>query len=94
MTDNKPNDEEVGARIRELVELGEVGDLRIIAFHESVSDVPGPVGSLLRMIAHVHNCYEEARALYGTTEGEANRLFAVLEEAMSTLDAVRAGEVQ
>lgn len=89
-----PSDEEVGARIREIVEQGETGDLRIIAFHESVAEVPGPVGSLLRMVAHVHNCFEEARALYGTTEGEANRLFAVLEEAMSTLDAYRAGEVQ
>lgn len=90
---DKPSDEEIGARIREFVELGEGSDFRLLAFHEQVKDVPGPVGALLRMIAQVHDCYEEARALYGTTEGEANRLFAVLEEAMSVLDAIRAGEV-
>lgn len=91
---DKPSDEEVGARVREFVEAGEAGDFRLWAFHEQVKDVPGPVGSLLRMIAQVHDCYEEARALYGTTEGEANRLFAILEEAMAVLEAIRAGEVR
>lgn len=92
MTD-RPTDEEVGARIREFVEAGEAGDFRLLAFHATVADVPGPVGSLLRAIAHAHNGYEEARTYYGTTEGEANRLFAILDEAMSVLDAYRAGGV-
>lgn len=65
---------------------------RLLKFHALVPDVEGPVGSLLRMIAHVHNAFEEAKSLYGTTEGEANRLFAVLEEAMSTLEWLREGE--
>lgn len=93
MTD-RPSDAEVGARIRELVEAGDVGDFRVLAFHASVAEVPGPVGSLLRAIAHAHDSYEESRALYGTTEGEATRLFAVLDEAMSVVDAWRAGEVR
>lgn len=91
---DRPSDEEVGARIREVVEAGESADFRLLAFHTSVTDVPGPVGSLLRAIAHAHDSYEESRVLYGTTEGEANRLFAVLDEAMSVVDAWRAGEVR
>lgn len=82
----RAGDEEIGARVREFVEAGEVDDFRMLAFHATVGDIPGQLGVLLREIAHAHDGYEEARTQYGTTEGEANRLFAVLGEAMTLVE--------
>jgi hypothetical protein len=90
MTD-RLSDEEIGARVREFVEAGDDGDLRLLVFHETVPTVPGPLGVLLRQIAHAHNEYETARELYGTTEGEANRLFPVIQDAVALVESMRDG---
>lgn len=70
-------------------------DCRLIQFYESIGDIQGPAGPLLRQIAHTYSQYQVARELYGTTEGEGVRLGWVLEDAMalaeSMAESMRAG---
>lgn len=67
-------------------------DWRLLQFHALVPDAPGQVGSLLRMIAHVHDEFAKSKAHFGTTHGEENRMYSILDEAMSTLEWLRTGE--
>lgn len=85
-------DEEIGARVREFVESGDDSDLRLLVFHEAVPAMAGPLGVLLRQIASAHNEYEKAREGYGTTEGEPNRWFPVIEDAMALVESMRDGD--
>lgn len=80
------SDEEIGAHLRALVAEGEDFEFRTVAFHESIRDYPGPVGVLLRQIAHAHNSWDESRRAGGTTEGEETRLLHILDDAMALVE--------
>lgn len=80
------SDEEIGAHLRALVAEGEDFEFRTVAFHESILTYPGPVGVLLRQIAHAHNSWDEARRAGGTTEGEETRLLHILDDAMALVE--------
>lgn len=86
------SDEQVGAHIRELVAEGDRDEMRLMSFHEHVQLVPGPVGELLRQVAHAHNEFVTAVHQGGTTVGEETRLFGVLDVAVSMVERWRDGE--
>lgn len=86
------DDDEIGANIRRALDDADAEVARIQAFHDRVRDMPGPLGCLLREVAHAWAEFEAAERLGGTTTGEEIRLRGVLSESMSTLDWLREGE--
>lgn len=64
-------------------------DARLIAFYETVGDVPGAGGELVRALAREHSAFQVAREGFGTTEGEAKRWERVLPAAMSYVESLR-----
>lgn len=88
----EPNDDAaVGAFVRELVSEGDDDELRLMSFHEHVQSVPGPVGELLRQVAHAHDGFVAAVHQGGTTAGEETRLFGVLDVAVSLVERWKDG---
>jgi hypothetical protein len=85
-------DDEMGANIRRALDESDAETNRIAAFHDHVRDMPGPLGELLREVAHAWSNFEQAEACGGTTTGEEVRLRGVLGSAMSTLDWLREGQ--
>lgn len=83
--------EALATQLKQAAVQQDVGDCRLIQFYESIGDIEGPVGPLLRQIAHTYSQYQVARELYGTTEGEGVRLGWVLEDAMTLAESMRAG---
>lgn len=86
------NEDEVSANVQRAFEEGAAEARRILAFQDAVREMPGPLGSLLRQVAHAWSDHEQAMEFGGTTAGEEIRLRGVLGEAMSTLDWLREGE--
>lgn len=94
MADEFAPDEEIAATIKDSVHEADARNVRIQAFHDGVRDMPGQLGALLRQVAHAYSDFVSAEGFGGTTSGEETRLNGVLDEAMSTLDWLRAGEVR
>jgi hypothetical protein len=65
--------------------------LRMIAFREAVQTMPGPLGQVFRAAGHAHDCFEEARTEYATTEGEPQRWTPVVEETVALWEYLRDG---
>lgn len=81
------------ARMPEAATQQEADDCRLIAFYETVGDVPGEGGELVRALAREHSAFQVAREGFGTTEGEAKRWERVLPAAMTFVESLR-GEPQ
>jgi hypothetical protein len=92
MTDDWVGVEALATAMEERAVEQDADDCRLIAFFESVGDVEGPVGELLRQVAHAYSQYQVARENYGTTEGEAVRLGWVLADAMALVESMRDGD--
>lgn len=90
---DRPSDEEIAGFLRTAAAEANADSLRMIEFHETIAVITGPVGELLREIAHAHNEYETARNGYGTTEGEGVRLGWVLDAAVKVAARLRPGGV-
>lgn len=86
------NDDVARENIRRALDESDMEAARIQGFQDRVRDMPGPLGALLRQVAHAWAEFEQAEQLGGTTTGEEIRLRGVLSEAMSTLDWLREGE--
>ena len=84
-------DEEIGADVRAYLADHDKDELRLMVFHEHVADIEGEAGPLLRSIARAHSGFVEAVKLGGTTAGEETRLFAILDDAVSLAEQLRAG---
>lgn len=84
-------DDEVLALLRDAADQWDAEAMQRIEFHERARALTGPLGVLLRQIAHAHNGYEEARTRYGTTEGEPQRWMPVLDEAVALVEYLRDG---
>lgn len=84
-------DEEIAATVRDAIEQADAREERVVRFHDTVRDMPGQLGALLRQVAHAHADFVEAERWGGTTVGEETRLNGVLDEAMSTLDWLNEG---
>lgn len=80
------DDDLVGERVNRMIDEAETEAARIQLFEDRVRDMPGPLGELLREVAHAWSDFEQAEAFGGTTTGEEVRLRGVLGAAMSTLD--------
>jgi hypothetical protein len=65
--------------------------LQMIEFREAVQVMPGPMGVFFRAVGHAHDCYEEARTEYATTEGEPQRWMPVVESAVELWEHLRDG---
>jgi hypothetical protein len=85
------DDDVVAETVRRAIEDADAEEVRIQAFQDRVRDMPGPLGELLREVAHAWADFEQAEAYGGTTTGEEVRLRGVLGGAMSTLDWLREG---
>lgn len=85
------NDDEIAANVRRALDDSDAEAARIQAFQDAVRDMPGPLGALLRQVAHAWAEFEQHEQMGGTTAGEEIRLRGVLGEAMSTLDWLTEG---
>lgn len=63
---------------------------RLLEFYETVGDITGPYGPVVREIAHAYSVFQIAKESFATTEGEAIRMGWLLEAGMSYVEAVRA----
>lgn len=81
-----PAEERLPAAMQEAVDDHLVRRDRALLFKATVNQVEGPLGALLRQIAHAHNEFEAAEKFGGVTVGEETRINGVLDEAMSTLN--------
>ncbi len=85
-------DEEITATIKDAVHEADARNARIVAFGDAVRDMPGQLGELLQQINDAYSEFCAAEQWGGTTVGEECRLNRVMDEAVSTLEWLRAGE--
>ncbi|MGB3443843.1 MAG: hypothetical protein WBA97_34330 [Actinophytocola sp.] len=79
--------------LRDAVDDTLARNARVLVFKAYVQGMPGQLGTLMRQVAHAHNEYLSAELFGGVTVGEETRLNSLLDEAMDTVDWLRAGEV-
>lgn len=84
--------EEIAATIKDAVVEADDRNARIAAFGDAVRDMPGQLGELFQQINDAYSEFCAAEQWGGTTVGEECRLNRVMDEAMLTLEWLRAGE--